>query len=201
MKKQTSLLFLIFTVFISSCKTLSSLYPLTENENDFLFKKELLGKWGNTNDTSGYCLIDTVAGSGGKLYRAELTEKEKDNSILTKWFLFHLVQIDQTYFLDCQFDLGKFIALKQDEYNDLVVAKHFFFTVSFVGRDKLEASAPDPDEFKKLIDDKRIPLSYTELNEDDFLIVNKPNSLKKGMADSKKYSQVYKNKDILVRLK
>lgn len=201
MKKKTSLFILTAALFLSSCKTLSSLYPLTENEKDFLFKKELLGKWGEAKDSTGYCIIDTVAGSGGKLYRAELTDREKDNSILTKWFLFRLVEINHSYYLDVQFDLKKVIPLKEEEYNDLVIAKHFFTMVSFIGADKLELSGPDPDEFKKLMDQKKVQLTYTALSEDDYLILNTSKQLRMGLDDSKKYSQVYKHKDILVRLK
>ncbi len=200
MKKQLVLLIAIAAIFASSCSSLSSLYPLTQNEKGFLYKKELIGKWRDTKDSSGYCTIDTIAGSGGKLYSAEVSDIQKDNSMRINWFLFRLIKINESYFLDCRFDLKKETASEED-YDDLVIAKHFFFTISFAGTDKLEVSSPDPDEFKKLMDQKKIALSYTELSEGDYLILNKSKQLANGLTASKKYSQVYKSKNILVRLK
>ncbi|MBS1920922.1 MAG: hypothetical protein JST17_11775 [Bacteroidetes bacterium] len=199
MKKQTLFFILATGIFLSSCKIFSTLYPLSENDNDFIFKKELIGKWEGAKDTTGDCTIDTVAGSGGKLYTAGLTDLDKNNITHTQWFLCRLIKVNQWYFLDCGLDMNRSTSLKGDDYNDLLITKHFIFSISFLEKDRLEISSPDSDEFIKLINQKKIKLDYTELKKDDFLILNEPTQLKKGFSESKKYPLVYKDKTVLVR--
>src|SRR5574338_763831 len=107
MRKHLLKVLLIASCILSSCKVVSNLYPISENENDFIFKKELIGKWGNAKDISGYYLVDTVEGSDGKLYRAVVvTQNEEDKNIMdTTRFLAQLIRLNNSYFLDCQMDI------------------------------------------------------------------------------------------------
>ena len=183
-------------VFATSCKVVGTLHSLSNNENDFLFKKELLGKWGDTKDRSGSFTIDTVAGTKGKLYRAELKD-----SISTNWFLLRLIKVENWHFLDCQFDMSNLFPSKENDNSDMLIAKHFFYKVTFTDPGKIELSFPDPDQLLKLIDEKKILLHYTTLKKDYYLILNESKELQKGLAESKKYPLLYKDKIGLVRIK
>ncbi|HWC53239.1 MAG TPA: hypothetical protein VG676_06620 [Chitinophagaceae bacterium] len=204
MKKQFFFVIPVVFIFISSCTVVSNLYPISENENDFIFKKELIGKWGNTKDSSGYYQVDTVEGSNGKLYRATVIgPNEEDKNIMdTMRFLAQLIQVDNKYFIDCQLDIETNFPLKKDDYSSWLLARHFVYTISFNGPDKIELTFPDPDALLQLINDKKLNLNYYTVRKDDYLILNKPAELQAALKESLKYaSTVYKEKDVLVRLK
>lgn len=199
MRVKTLLLTAISALIFGSCTMISTLHPLSENESDFLFRKELIGKWGKMNDSSGFYYVDTAANTKGKQYKVEIFSREKDNESTfdTLRFLVRLINISNSYFLDCQFDLENTFP----NYSDWLIAKHFFCSISFPEPDKIEISYPDADELMKLIDQKKILLNYIRLKKDDYLILNKPQQLRKELAEFKKYSLLNKEKDILVRLK
>jgi lipopolysaccharide export LptBFGC system permease protein LptF len=204
MKKQFFFVIPVVFIFISSCTVVSNLYPISENENDFIFKKELIGKWGNTKDSAGYYQVDTVEGSNGKLYRAVVIgPNEEDKNIMdTMRFLAQLIQLDNKYFIDCQLDIETNFPLKKDDYSSWLLARHFVYTISFNGPDKIELTFPDPDALLQLINDKKLNLNYYTVRKDDYLILNKPAELQAALKESLKYaSTVYKEKDVLVRLK
>lgn len=203
MKRQFLIIAVFAAIACSSCKVIGTLHPLSENENDFQFKKELIGKWGDIKDNSTFYQIDTVAGAKGKLYRAQIVsqEKEKKNAIDTSWFLIRLIKISDWYFLDCHLDLQTAFPSKEEDYSDWLIAKHFFCRLSFDSPDKIEVVFPDPDELIKLIDQKKLQLNYSLMRKDDYLILNKPNLLRKALADSKKFPSLYKDKMILTKIK
>lgn len=204
MKKMIICIKLFMLLYITSCTVVSNLYPISENETDFIFKKELIGKWGNTKDSSGYYQVDTVEGSNGKLYRATVIgPNEEDKNIMdTTRFLAQLVQLNNWYFIDCQLDIETNFPLKKDDYSSWLLARHFVYTISFNGSDKIELTFPDPDALLQLINDKKLKLNYYTIKKDDYLILNKPSELQTALKESLKYaSSVYKEKDVLVRLK
>ncbi len=204
MKNSVSFLIIILLLCFTSCKVVSNLYPISENENDFIFKKELIGKWGDIKDSSGYYQVDTVDGSNGKLYRATvISPNEEDKNIMdTTRFLAQLIQLNSWYFIDCQLDIETNFPLKKDDYSSWLLARHFVYTISFNGADKIELTFPDPDALLQLINDKKLKLNYYNVSKDDYLILNKPAELQAALKESLKYaSTVYKEKDVLVRLK
>jgi hypothetical protein len=186
-----------------SCKVVGTLYPLSENEGNFLYKKQLIGKWRDIKDSSGFYNIDTIAGTGGKLYRAEIVsnEKEKKSAADTALFLVSIIKLSDWFFLDCQLDIKSSFSAKGKDYNDLLVAKHFLCRLNFVDPDKIEIAFPDPEELIKLIDQKKIRLDYYLLKKDDYLILNKSKELQVALTESKKYPGLYKEKNILMRLR
>lgn len=159
---------------------------------------------GDAKDSSGYYQVDTVAGSGGKLYRATvISPNEEDKNIMdTTRFLAQLIQLDKRYFIDCQLDIETNFPLKKDDYSSWLLARHFVYSISFDGTDKIEITFPDPDALLQLINDKKLKLNYYNVREDDYLILNKPAELQAALKESLKYAAtVYKEKDELVRLK
>ncbi len=202
MKKQFVLLITSAALWASSCKVVGTLYPLSQNENDFVFKKEMIGKWGDRKDPSGYYFVDTISGKGGKLYQIETVFINKDkNSADTNRFKALLVSISGWYYLDCWFDMEKELSDNDKNYEDWLIARHFIFRLSFQGTDVIEMTSPDTEELIKLIDQKNISLHYANLKKDDYLILDKPEVLQKGFAESKKYPLLYKGKNVLHRLK
>ena len=75
MKKQIAGLIIIISLFASSCKMAGTLYPISQDQNDVILKKEMIGKWGDSKDTSGYYVVDTFSGKDGKLYQIKTIYK------------------------------------------------------------------------------------------------------------------------------
>jgi hypothetical protein len=182
----------------------NSLYPISENENDFLFKKELIGKWRDIKDSSVYYQVDTVAGSGKKLYLATIVSlNEKNRNIKdTTNFRVKLIQIERSFFIDCQLDIESSFPQKKDDYDQWLIARHFVYKISFGGADQIEISDADPDKLLQLIDENKIHLSYYKITKDNYLILNKPTLLQAALNESQHYySLLYKDKDTLIRVK
>lgn len=201
MKKELAFLIASASLLASSCKVVGTLYPISQNVNDFIFKKEIIGKWGDSKDSSGYYAVDTVSGKGGKLYQIETVfiNKEK-NTADTNRFQALLVSISGSYYLDCWLDIEKEFTAFDNNYEDWLIARHFIFRLSFPETDVLEMVAPDTEELIKLIDQKKIIVNYASLKKDDYLILDKPAILQKWLAESKKYPLLYKDKNVLHRL-
>ena len=204
MKKKFFLLSLTAAILSSSCNVVNTLYPLSENKKDFLFKKELIGKWKEIKDSSVYYQVDTVAGENKKLYLATIVSADEENKSVmdTTYFNARLIQLGNSYFIDCQFEIEKNFLQRKDGYSQWLIARHFILRVSFDGNDKIEISYPASDELVKLINEKKIRLTYYTVGKDDYLILDKPAALRAALQESEKYSSLlYKNKDVLVKLK
>jgi len=204
MKKKFFLLSLTAAILSSSCNVVNTLYPLSENKKDFLFKKELIGKWKEIKDSSVYYQIDTVAGENKKLYLATIVSADEENKSVmdTTYFNARFIQLGNSYFIDCQFEIEKNFLQRKDDYSQWLIARHFILRVSFDGNDKIEISYPASDELVKLINEKKIRLTYYTVGKDDYLILDKPAALRAALQESEKYSSLlYKNKDVLVKLK
>jgi hypothetical protein len=197
--KKYLLVFLVVTIILTSCKVVGTLHSISENENDFLFKKELIGKWKEAKTNSDYYKIDTVKQSNGKLYRVMIVSHEK-GKINTTWFLSRLIKINDNYFLDCNYDLEYSFPKKENDLGDWLITKHFFFRLNFNNSNKIEMSFPDPDELMKLIDEKKIRLDYSILKKDDYLILNGSKELQKALTDANDYPSLYKDKMVLNRV-
>ena len=70
---------IFFSLVFASC--VMSLYPLTENDREIVFKKELLGRWKESNNHNEY-IVDTGA-SGYKGYRVTLIGHGIDHKTTT----------------------------------------------------------------------------------------------------------------------
>ena len=66
--KNSLVTWLALTLFsISSCTVMGTLYPVSKDKNDFIFKKEKLAKWGDPKEPNDFYVADTVDGNEGKL--------------------------------------------------------------------------------------------------------------------------------------
>ena len=191
---------LIPIVVLSSCTVMGSLNSLSEDEKQFVFKKELIGNWSDPNNLREWFRVDTMPGSHGKLYMMEQFSRssEESNKVDTLCFLGRLVQLGDGLFLDCKVDCDKMFAVSKS-MTDLVLAKHLIIKTSFNSRDKIVLAAPDPDELMKLIKAGKVNLKYMEVKKDDYLILNNSRELQTATQALNKYPQVYKNKTELSR--
>ena len=200
MKKQLLILLVSTVILCCSCNVIGSLYPVSSNEKDLIFKKELIGRWGENENSSEYYTVDTASGQNGKVYKIKSYFKKGENNTDTIRFEANLVLVSGWYFLDCRIDLENEFKNPDKSLEEFLISRHFIFRLEFRGTDQFEIVTPDGDEMIKLIDQKKIIANYAKLKKDDYLILDKPTILQKAIADSKKYPLLYENKVFLHRL-
>jgi hypothetical protein len=202
MKKINGFIFLCILIVFSSCKICSTVHPLSENENDLIFKRELLGAWEVDGDKNNECLIDTAVGSGGKSYHIRLKQPSfPEGAPDTSWYEASLVSIGGIYFFDCIADIGREICSgRKEKYStDLLLNRRFIFKVITVEDNSFTIAAPGIDEVLKLQKQKKISLRYETLGEDDYLFLYKPDILQKKLMELEKYPAVYKDRVSFIR--
>lgn len=197
-----SILIMIVVFSISSCTVIGTLYPVTVDSKDFIIKNELIGKWWDAGDSSYYFNIDTLPGFNGqyfKVYAIDVDGENKREDTIS--LIGNLTGIDGWYFFEYWSDVKM-------RMEDLVVPMHFVVRLSFPSNDKIEWTNINADELLKLIDQKKIHVTYAKPPANskyytgyDYLILDKTPALRKALIETKKYSKVYDDKRSLVRLK
>lgn len=199
MKKQLIFSLIISLITVCSCNPVSSISPLSQNKNELIFEKNLIGKWKEAKKSGEYYFVDTVSGSNGRRYQINIYSQNSSKLITdTTSFYGELVNINGWKFLDCWINTSGKCAIKDRE--DFLIDKHFIFQISFPEKDSLAIAALSAEELKKLITEQKISLNYTDIKEDEFLLLDKPDVLQKALEASKKYPALYKDKGMLVRL-
>lgn len=203
MKKKLSLLLSVAAILFSSCNVANTLYPISTDENDFIFKKELIGKWKEIKDSSGYIQVDTVAGKNKTLFLVTILSPDEENKAIidTSCFMLRLIQLKKEYFLDCQLDISNTFPKNKGDYAQWLIARHFIIKISFDGKDKIYTSYPASDKLIQLIIGKKLSLNYSEINKNDYFILNNPSELQKALIESQKYPALYEDKDVFMRIK
>jgi hypothetical protein len=203
MKILLAILIMIVVFSTSSCTVAGTLYPITANDKDFVIKNELIGKWWDAGDSTYYFSIDTLPGYKGqyfKVYTIEVdVENKKEDTIFP--LIGILTSIDGWHFFECWVDI-------KGKIEGTVVPMHFVYRLSFPADDKIDLNDINVDELLKLIDQKKIHLTYAESPANlkysagyDYLILDKTPALRKALMETKKYPKVYhKEKITLTRL-
>jgi hypothetical protein len=191
-----------FLMALTSCKVIGTLHPLSEDEKDFVAKTGFIGTWADPKDKSGYCQIDTIANTSGKLYSLRLVSSTENKGTDTSEMYAHLIQLSHNYYVDCWYNSGNLDKNIKEAIEFWTVPRHFFFKISFIDKNNIETSTPDDDELLKLVKAKKINLNILKLKEDDYLVLNPSSELKKQIVELEKYKQqVYKDKSRLTRSK
>lgn len=199
MKAIISILIMVVLCGISSCTVIGTLYPIYDNEKEYIIKKELAGKWMDNEDSSSYMFIDTTASGFNKLYKIYSIYIDRETGIEdTTRLLGHLVNSNGWYFLEYWYDLKK-------DLRDFMVVRHFVVKVTIHNKNEVELNFPDAEKLIGLIDQKKIQLTYAkeEFNspdEDYYMILDKPPVLRRALAETKKYPKLYTTKVIFFRL-
>lgn len=173
-------------IMLSSCTF--SLFPVTDKEEDLIFKKELLGNWkvikekGKVsseyeNDVS--YIIDTLNGSGGKRYKIScITTYSDPVESDTSYLLGMIVKLEQGYFIDCSTDTSREAFRNLDE-----LAKGFLLSTHTITRFKIQDENTisifhiDPEKMEELVKAKKLVIKYTFSDkEKNYLILLEPTS-------------------------
>lgn len=202
------MLFVFVFVFVSSC--VRSLYPLTNNEGDFIFKSELLGSWkvikeeGKVSfeyDKDVSYMVDTMKGSGGKRY--QITYILTDSALFksdTSYLLATLVKIGENYFLDCRTDTSRNEFKQLDELSEaLLLNLHVIARIKIQDRNTILTSYINQDKLESFLDDKKISINHTFIYNDELLLFEEPDSLQIKLSEPGGLITLFSNEETLKR--
>ena len=197
MKKSFIKLALV-SLLLNAC--VKSLHPLTDNPNDMIFKKELLGKWKHVKENTDY-IVDTIPNTSGKTYALTVIDHNADKSFDTSNFVMMLVKLEGNYFVDCVPDIeAKQYSKISDANKSLLLPAHFFSKVFTIDKNLIIASVVDNDELSLLLNAGKIKMGYQIINKDEILLIDNPGILQQKLVGLDKYPSVYKKKDSLIRV-
>ncbi len=198
------IILLLVVTILTSC--VRSLYPITEDEKEMIFKKELLGHWKDNEGVEYF--IDTLKGPGVKVYRAGVIDTsnnskspDKDFSD-TSYFLAVLVNIKGKFFLDCTAEMEQLAVKKMGEsaaYS--LLPTHSIIRVYSMEQNLIEIASIDKDAFSSLIKQKRINIRHELINKDDILLTEKSKILQQKLMELEKFPSVYKVRNRLTRIR
>ncbi len=198
MKREFLLICIIILLHFSCVR---SLYPLTDNIKDIVFKKELLGHWKDANGNDEY-IADTVTTALGKNYKVIILDHSADKkSIDTSYFLVMLVNIKGHYFLDCMPDTSQYSYSKlSDISRTFLLPCHNIIRVFGIKNNSITISAIDKNALSLLLKNKKINMKHEDITKDDILLTEKPAMLQQRLLELEHFTTVYK-KDSLIRIK
>ena len=188
-------------VLINSC--VSSLYPISDNEHDFIFREDLLGNWADKD--MGTQVIMNKAGH--KKYKITVIDKKnkdpngKNISFFdTSYFSGFLIQLNSQYFFDCTPDTDhpQFNCLGEETKSGLVPI-HFIYKIHNINKDQISIAGMDIDAMKKFINNSGDKIKHEKLSKDHILLTADAAGLQKNILTNKEAAFVFGKPDILIR--
>lgn len=196
--------YILLTAFLVALLTscVRSLYPISENEKDMVFKKELPGVW-KDKDGSRY-VINEITSAGIKAYRVEIIDTSKTTEGLsdTSYFIAALINIKGKLFFDCIADMDQLVVKKVNEsaINSLLPT-HTILRVFSIQQNSIELASIDKDEFSSLVQQKKVIFRHESMDKDDLLLTEKPQMFQQKLLQLENFPAIYKDRTYLIRVK
>jgi hypothetical protein len=197
MKKEFLISIMILLLF--SC--VRSLYPITDNIKDIVFKKELLGHWKEAKENTEY-IVESASPEQNKNYKVIVLDHNSNSKKTdTSNFLVMLANIKGHYFLDCMPDTSQSEYLHIGEQSRLLLSPtHLIIKVYTIGKNSITMSAIDKDALSLLLKNKKMKIKHENISKDDILLTEKPEMLQQKLLELEHFPTIYK-RDTLVRVK
>jgi len=167
MKKIILPVILMIAVIFTSC--VRSLYPVTENENEMVFKRELLGHW--IDKDSAQYIVDTVNGKNG-IYRVTTVDPKKGADAQgfsdTSYFMVCLAYVKNRFFFDCTIDLETFQNKNIGESAaGAILQTHFIIPVVSIQQNRIEVAPLDEGKLSSLLTQRKFSLRNELIDKDN----------------------------------
>lgn len=198
-----SCLFLLAAIVISSC--VSSLYPISDNENDFIFREDLLGHWAD----KGMGTQVIIYKADHKKYRITVIDKKnketggkKISFFDTSYYSGLLMQLKSQYFFDCTPDTDhpQFDCLGEETKSGLLPI-HFIYKIHSIDMDQISISSIDIDSMQHFIAQYTNKVKHEKLSKDHIMLTADAAGLQKNILTSKEAASVFSKPEILTRKK
>ena len=186
----------------SSC--VSSLYPISDNEKDFIFREELLGHW-TYKDMQTQVILNKAE---HKKYKVTVIDKKnkanggnKISFFDTSYYSGFLIQLNNQYFFDCTPDTDhpQFNCLGEETKSGLLPL-HFIYKIHSLDNDQISIAGIDKDSMQHFIDKYRNKIKHEILSKDHILLTAAA-GLQKNILSNKEAAFVFGRPDILTRKK
>lgn len=196
-------IFLFSLSVITSC--VSSLYPISDNKNDFIFREELLGHWVD-KDMKTQVIIQKAA---NKKYGVAVIDKKNKNtdgmnssSPDTSFFSGFLIQVGGRYFFDCTPDTDhpQFDCMGE-ETKSALLPLHIIYKIRSISKDQLSMAGMNIDSMQKFINKHRNTVKHEKLSKDHILLTADAGGLQKKILINKEADLVFSESNILSRIK
>ncbi|MFZ1371393.1 MAG: hypothetical protein WAR78_13480, partial [Ferruginibacter sp.] len=183
----------------------SSLYPISENENEYIFREELVGHWSGKD--MGTQVILSKAGT--TKYQVTVIDKKtseaagkKVSLYDTSYFSGFLIQLNNRFFFDCTPDTDhpQFRSLGE-ETRTALLPLHFIYQIHIIDNNRLSVAGMDIDAMKKYIEKNSSRVKHEKLNKDHILLTADAAALQKNILSGETASFVFNEPDTLNRKK
>jgi len=198
-----SCLFFLAVIVISSC--VSSLYPISDNENDLIFREDLLGNW-VYKDMQTQLIMNKAEHKKYKITVIDKKNKDnggKNNSFFdTSYYSGFLIQLNNQYFFDCTPDTDhpQFDCLGEETKSGLLPL-HFIYKISSLNNDQISISSMDIDAMKNFTANSGNKIKHEKLSKDHIMLTADAAGLQKNILTNKEATFVFGKPDILTRKK
>ena len=186
MKRYWLLFPLVFT--LGSC--VFSLYPISNLESAYVFRKELSGNWVETNNDFS-CAVDTIA---DKKYLITLIDDmdyypgadENVRRIDTSYFEAFLIQLSGQYYLDCSPAVKhKSLDVMGENAKAALLPLHRIYKVDLPSNDRLVISGINTDSLEKYLSTSAATIKKEVRDDDYILLTDPPETLQKNLLQTK----------------
>lgn len=195
--------FLVSAIVITSC--VSSLYPISDNENDFIFREELLGHWAD-KDMHTQVIFKKAE---NKKYGVTIIDKKNNNkkdgkntSILdTSYFSGFIIQLRSNYFFDFTPDTDhpQFDCMGA-ETKIALLPLHYIYKIHSMDKGQLNMGGMNMDSLQKFIGTNKNKVKHEKLNKDHLLLTAAPRELQKKILTNKDADFLFKDTTVLNRV-
>lgn len=188
-------------VTITSC--VSSLYPISNNEKNFIFRKELLGRWADKENKTHV----VVRKADDKKYSIAVTDKEQSTFGTkkipdTSFFSGFMIQLHSQLFLDCtpDTDHSQFNCLGE-EVKSALLPLHLIYKIDITGKDQISIAGMNIDSMQKFISINKKAGRYEKPGKDHIMLTDNADDLQNEILSNRQAAFVFSEKTIFNRKK
>jgi hypothetical protein len=195
---------ILTVIVISSC--VSSLYPISDNEHDYIFLEGLLGQWAD-KDMQTRIIINKAEHKKYKVISIDTKHKEtggnKISFLDTSYYSGFLIQLNNQYFLDCSPDLDdpQYSCLGEETKSGLLPL-HFIYKINSIASNQITIAGINRDSLQSFINSHPKKMKYEQRSgNDDILLTSNSAGLQKNILTNREAVFVFSEINILYRKK
>jgi hypothetical protein len=188
------LIYMVAVVSIlASCTRINFIYTISDNKEEKIFKKEILGKWGASSDEGKELItIDsTINPESGITYKITIFENSEELKFGDlSYFTGQLFDVQGNYFMMIQTDYEHEKLNGVGRYNiATIIPTYYVIRIFSINDHTMEAGILDGEIFMKLVKERKISIRHEVIEADDdgepadVIVFEKPDALKKILIE------------------